>query len=75
MIGLGASGAATLTLTRRYRLGVAAVMLPLLLLLGGLAVAQYRSEQTALLEALGRDGADMAAAIDGLVRIADDHVR
>src|SRR6476660_9577783 len=50
-------------------------VLPLLLLLGGLALAQYHSEQTALLMALGRDGADLAAAVDGLVRIADDHVK
>ena len=75
LIGTGNGGLEALTLRRRYRLGVAAVLLPLLLLIAGLAFVQYRSERAALLERLGRDSAELATDVDALVKIAGDHVR
>ena len=45
----------TRPLTRRYTLGVAAVALPLLLLIGGLAGTQFAAERAARLELIARD--------------------
>ena len=46
-------------LTRRYTLGVAAVALPLLLLIGGLAATQFAAERAARLELIARDLRDL----------------
>jgi PAS domain S-box-containing protein len=63
------------SLERRYLLGLTAVALPLLLLVAGLAVAQFRAERAARLDAIARDAADLQSMLDAVVKSADDHVR
>ena len=65
----------TRPLTRRYTLGVAAVALPLLLLIGGLAGTQFTAERAARLELIARDLRDLRDTLEALVRPASDHVR
>src|SRR4051794_24420562 len=63
------------SLVRRYFLGLIAVALPLLLLIAGLAVAQFRAERATLLDTMARDAADLQLMLDEFLKSADDHVR
>jgi PAS domain S-box-containing protein len=63
------------SLVRRYFLGLIAVALPLLMLIAGLAVAQFRAERATLLDTMARDAADLQLMLDEFLKYADDHVR
>ena len=65
----------TRPLTRRYALGVAAVALPLLLLIGGLAATQFAAERAARLDLIARDLGDLRDTLEALVQPANDHVQ
>ncbi|MCW2242391.1 PAS domain S-box protein [Azospirillum canadense] len=62
-------------LVRHYVLGLIAVALPLLLLMTGLAVAQFTVERSARLTRIARSADDLQLALDSMVKSADDHVR
>ena len=63
------------SLASRYAWGVAAVTLPLLLLIGGLAAGQFAAERAARLTLVARDLADMRMMLEALVKPAMDHVQ
>src|SRR4051794_8213734 len=63
------------SLVRRYFLGLIAVALPLLLLITGLAVGQFRAERASRLDTMARDAADLQLMLDEFLKSADDHVR
>ena len=63
------------SLVHRYFLGLIAVALPLLLLIAGLAVGQFRAERAGRLDTMARDAADLQVMLDGFLKSADDHVR
>jgi hypothetical protein len=62
-------------LVRRYFLGLIAIAIPLLILIAGLAVAQFRAERAVLLDTMARDTVDLQLILDGFLKSADDHVR
>lgn len=62
-------------LTRRYALGVAAVALPLLLMIGGVAATQFAAERAARLDLIARDLGDLRDTLEALVQPANDHVQ
>jgi hypothetical protein len=62
-------------LTRRYALGVAAVALPLLLLIGGVATTQFAAERAVRLDLIARDLGDLRDTLEALVQPANDHVQ
>ena len=63
------------SLASRYAWGVAAVTLPLLLLMGGLAAGQFAAERAARLTLVTRDMADMRMMLEALVQPAMDHIQ
>ena len=63
------------SLASRYAWGVAAVTLPLLLLIGGLAAGQFAAERAARLTLVTRDVADMRMMLEALVQPAMDHIQ
>ncbi|HEX6012447.1 MAG TPA: hypothetical protein VFY87_11725, partial [Geminicoccaceae bacterium] len=69
-----ASGAVR-PLVRLYAWGLAGVVLPLLLLVAGLAAAQFAAERAARLELIARDLVDLRLTVDALLEPADVHVR
>jgi PAS domain S-box-containing protein len=62
-------------LVRRYCLILAAIGVPMLLLVAGLAVARFQYERTIRLETFARDVADLQRAFDTFLQPAVDHVR
>jgi len=62
-------------LVRRYFLGLIAVAAPLLLLIAGLAVEQFRTGRASQLNTMARDAADLQLMLDEFLKSADDHVR
>ena len=62
-------------LIRRYCLVLAAIGVPVLLLVAGLAVARFNYERSIRLETFARDVADLQRSVDAFLGPVVDHVR
>jgi two-component system NtrC family sensor kinase len=63
------------SLARRYAVGLAGISLPLLLLIAGLAAAQFMAARAARLELIAHDIVDLRLILDALVMPMGAHVQ
>ncbi|HYQ72550.1 MAG TPA: PAS domain S-box protein, partial [Gammaproteobacteria bacterium] len=68
------SGRSDLRLTARYRWLLLAVVLPLFILISVLAVNQYRDQREQVIHGLVQSTYSHTIAIDGIAKLASDHV-
>ena len=68
------SSQSNLRLTARYRWMLLVIVMPLFIVIALLAVNQYRDQRTQVLHSLAQNTSSYAIALDGIAKLASDHV-